>query len=40
MTEVTKIHIHNLIINTKDDPKHIKEALKQAISEIQLQCKR
>lgn len=39
MTEVTEIHIHNLTINTKNDPKYIKEALKQAISEIQSQCK-
>lgn len=40
MTEVIEIHIHNLNINTKDDPKNIKDALKQAISEIQSQCKR
>lgn len=40
MIEVIKIHIYNSIIGTKNDPKYIKDGLKQAAPEIQLQCKR
>ena len=40
MIKATEIHIYDSTIDTKNDPKYIKEALKQDISEIQLQCKR
>ena len=31
MTEVTEIHIYNSTIGTKNDPKYIKDSLKQAV---------